>query len=149
MILAAVRDTPYNIMLIVHIVTAAVGIAPAFIHPLLTNQMDNDSSRGRMVGLMARNNMRIYGSALVVSGLVGFGLSGMSDDVYPMSDPWISAGMAAWIAMVGILHAMIVPAEKAVADGNDSAEKKLNIGVALFTVLAVVQVIIMVTKPGA
>ena len=38
MIFAAVDDTGYNIVLLLHIVSAMAAFAPAFVHPLLTKQ---------------------------------------------------------------------------------------------------------------
>ncbi|MEO0493330.1 MAG: hypothetical protein AAF081_07930 [Actinomycetota bacterium] len=158
--LAAFMDTPYNIMLFLHIVTAFVAFAPAFVHPVLGRQMEQavPGERSTIVELMARNSMRIYGSALVVSGLIGFGVAGMSDDgtgelVYRIADGWLLTAVILWVAMNGLLHAGIVPAERAVAAAgsarDDVAERKLTIAGAIFTVLFLVQIYLMVFKPGA
>lgn len=151
---AAVGDTPYNIMLLLHILTAFAAFAPAFVHPVLAGQMASAgvADRPAVFGLISKNSMRIYGSALIVSGLLGFGVAGMSDEVYKVSQGWLVAAVVIWIAMNGLLHAGIVPAEKAIAQagaaGDDAAEKKLAIAGQLITLLFVVQLIIMIWKPG-
>ena len=33
--------------------------------------------------------MRIYGSSLIISGLLGFGVAGMSDEVYKVRQGWL------------------------------------------------------------
>ncbi|MCP4958837.1 MAG: hypothetical protein GY925_06150 [Actinomycetia bacterium] len=153
MIIAAWRDTPYNIVLLLHILTAIMGIAPVFVNTLLAEQMTDHRARAPMIGFMARNNMRIYGTGLIVAGLIGLGLPSMSktgdEALYAMSDSWVAIGFVVWILMVGVMHGLIVPAEKAVSVGDDTAEKKLTVGSGVFTLLAVVELILMVVKPGA
>lgn len=151
---AAIGDTPYNIMLFLHILTAFVGFAPAFVHPIIAGQMDRGSLDGRptVFSFMAQNSMRIYGSAIIVSGLLGFGVAGMSDEVYKVSQGWLVAAVIVWIAINGVLHAGIVPAEKAIAAAgaarDEAAEKKLAIAGAAATLLFLVQLYLMVFKPG-
>lgn len=152
MIFAGIGDTPYNIILILHILTAMAAFAPAFVHPVLSAQMKADgmADRPKVFGYMATNAQRIYGSALIVSGLLGFGVAGMSDDFYKMSQGWLAAAFIIWIGMNGLLHAVIRPSEKAIAaaEGGEADEKKLAIAGVTMTLLLVVQVYLMVWKPG-
>ena len=147
----AINDTPYNIMLFLHILTAVVAMAPAFVNPLLGKRLTDD---GHDISAIARysaeHNQRIYGSALIVSGLLGFGVAGMSDEVFKVSQGWLIAAVLVWIAMNGLLHAVIRPGEKAMADGDRSAElmQKVNVGGGLFTLLFLVQLYLMIFKPG-
>ena len=151
---AAIGDTPYNIMLLLHILTGFVAFAPAFVHPVLAGQMANAglADRPAVFGLISKNSMRIYGSSLIVSGLLGFGVAGMSDEVYKVSQGWLVAAVIIWIAMNGLLHAGIIPAEKAIAEagtsGDVAAEKKLALAGQLITLLFIVQLIIMIWRPG-
>lgn len=147
---AAVGDTPYNIVLFLHILTALVAFAPAVAHPALSTTMQKAGAgeRPAVFGYIAENTMRIYGSALIVSGLLGFGVAGMSDKLYKMSQGWLVVAFIVWIAMNGVLHALIRPGEKGVAEGDADAEKKLALGGGLMTVLFLVQLFVMVFKPG-
>ncbi len=153
MIFSAIGDTPYNIMLLLHILTAMAAFAPAFVHPVLGAQMKADgmADRPKVFGYMATNAQRIYGSSLIVTGLLGFGVAGMSDDVLSMSDGWLAAAFIIWVAMNGILHAVIRPSEKAIAagEGGEANERKLAIAGMAITALLVVQLYLMVWKPGA
>ena len=151
MIIAAVRDTPYNILLLLHIITVIVAFVPAIAHPVMTAQAKNlePQARGQVHGFIARNSMRIYGNALILTGLLGFGLSGMSEDVYPLSATWILASIVLWVLMIGALHGLIVPAERKMAAGDESAKQLVDIGGVVLTVLGLVVLYLMIFKPGA
>lgn len=150
--LAAIGDTPYNILLFLHILTGVVAFAPLFAHPALAAKMKQEqfADRSTVIGYMASFGMKRYGSALIVSGLLGFGVAGLSDEVFKMSQGWLIAAFVVWIAMNGVLHGAILPAERAVAAGTDDhgAEKKLTTAGAVLTLLFLVQLYLMVFKPG-
>lgn len=155
MILADIGDTGYNVMLLLHIVAMFVAFAPAFVHPFIDNDTkDLGSARQAIFTNIAQRGMRIYGAALIVGGLLGFGVAGMSDDgtgelVYRVSDGWVLAAVVLWVAMNGVLHALILPGEKAVAAGDESSTQKVMIGGQLITVMFLVTLYLMVFKPGA
>lgn len=149
MFIAALRDTPYNIVLLLHIVTAMVAFAPAFTRLINQYSESLDSGNQRtVVGFLGANGRKIYAPALIVSGLLGFALSGMSSSVYKMSQGWMIASALLWIAMNGVLHAMILPNEMATADGDASAEAKVNTGGMIITAMLVVMLYLMIWKPG-
>lgn len=151
MILAAPGDTGYDIILLLHILTAMVAFAPAFVHPLLSRQSKAGGAQttSSLLGSIADNGRKIYAPALILTGLLGFGVAGMSDDVYSVGDGWVIAAIVVWIAQNGILHALILPGERAWADGDSDAEAKVSLGGGLITALLVLQLILMVFKPGA
>lgn len=155
MLLADIGDTPYNIMLLLHILAMFVAFAPAFVHPFIDNDTRGMSdARQRIFSGIAQRGMRIYGAALIVGGLLGFGVAGMSDDgtgelVYSVSDSWIWPSVVLWIAMNGVLHGMILKGEKAVAAGDESSVKTVALGGQLITVMFLVTLYLMVFKPGA
>lgn len=151
MILAAVGDTGYDIVLVLHILAVTVAFAPAFVHPLLANQSKaygGDASQ-RLLGSIVGNGRMIYAPALIVAGLLGFALAGMSDDVYSVGDGWMIAAIIVWIAQNGVLHAVVLPGERAWARGDTTVESRVALGGGIITILLVVQVILMVFKPGA
>ncbi len=150
MILAVIGDTPYNIVLFLHILTAIVAFAPAFVHPILGNQSKSvdAAERSRWLGFMVQNGRRVYAPALIVTGLLGFALQGMSDGVWEFGQAWIILAVIVWIAMNGILHALILPSEQALAGGDERAESRLAISGATITVLLLVMLYLMIWKPG-
>lgn len=159
MLIAAIGDTPYNIVLFLHVLSAFVAFAPAFVHPFLGEQTKalDHSNRAAVMGFIVKNGRRVYAPALILTGLFGFGLPSLSEDdggiaVYEFSDGWIIAAIVIWIAMNGVLHAVVLPSERAMADGGDgveAAEKRMTAGGATITLLLVVMLYLMVFQPGA
>lgn len=148
--IAAYDGTGFKIVLFLHILTALVAFSPAFVHPLLANQTKgfDATARGKVLGLLAGNGRRIYAPALILTGLFGFAMQGMSDGVIEFSQTWFWMAVVVWIAMNGILHAMLLPAERAVAGGDESAVKKVDTAGIIMTVLLLVMLYLMVFKPG-
>ncbi|MEM9465943.1 MAG: hypothetical protein AAGA90_11250 [Actinomycetota bacterium] len=145
--LAAIGDTPYNIMLFLHIVSAMIGFAPIFVQPILIGR----GGSSELFETLAHKTMRVYGNAIVFSGLIGFGVAGLSDKVYRVRQPWLIAAVVVWIGIVGAVHAGVVPAERAIAEGNgrdEAAEQKLRRSTGVVTALFLVQIYLMVFKPG-
>ena len=98
MLYAAIGDTPYNIMLLLHVLTAFAAFAPVFVHPILTAQSRSldAENRGRLLTAVAGNGRKIYAPALLVTGILGFGVAGMSkipgtDELaWKMSQGWLT-----------------------------------------------------------
>ncbi|MCQ3814496.1 MAG: hypothetical protein KTU85_08790 [Acidimicrobiia bacterium] len=149
MTFAAVGDTGYNVLLFLHVVAMFVAIAPTFVYPFLARDTNGDYSVRRSIYAgIAKRSMRIYGSALVLGGLLGFGVSGLSDETYPLNDAWLLISIVVWVAMNGVLHAVVFPAEKAIADGDEPNTQKAEAGSAVITVLFLVSLFLMIFKPG-
>ncbi len=148
--IAAVGDTTYNVFALLHILSAMVAFAPAFVAPFVGARLTAlpAAERSAVWGFFQANSRRVHGPALIVTGILGFGLSGMSEGVYALSKGWLLASIVIWIAMNGILHAVIVPAERALAGGDDSAKSRIDQSGALMALLLVVMLYLMVFKPG-
>lgn len=145
-----IGDTTYNIVLLLHILAAFVAFAPAFVHPLLTAQTRSadPAMQTRLLAFVVQNGRRVYAPALILTGLLGFGLQGLSDGVWEFSQTWMSLAVVVWIAMNGILHAVIIPTERAMADGDHTNAGRLNIAGPALTVLLIVMLYLMIWKPG-
>ena len=98
--------------------------------------------------MIAGNGRRIYAPALILTGLFGFAMQGMSDGVIEFSQTWFWLAIVVWIAMNGVLHAVLLPAERAVAGGDESAAKRVDAGGMILTALLLVMLYLMVFKPG-
>ncbi len=149
MILAQVGGTGYNILLFLHVVAIFVALSPTFVYPFLARDTNGDYSvRRTLYTGIAKRSMRIYGSSLIVGGLLGFGVAGLSDEVYQLSDGWLVASVIAWLAMNGVLHAMVIPAEKAIVDGDEPNTKKAETGSLIISLLFLLSLYLMIFKPG-
>lgn len=150
MYLAAVGDTPYRLVLLLHILTAMAAFAPAFAHPFLTNQSKSlgDAGHRGVMGFLVVNGRRIYAPALIVTGLLGFGLQGMSSGTWKFDQAWMIGALIVWLAMNGVLHALVIPNESEMAEGEAGAQKMVDAGGALLTVLLLIMLYLMIFKPG-
>ncbi len=149
-IFAGVGDTPYNVMLLLHILTAMAAFAPAFTYAVVEAQLGSEdaSIKSWAYAKFARNGRMVNSPALLISGLLGFGVAGLSDKVYSMSQGWLIAAFIVWIAMNGVVHAVLLPGERALADGDTSAQGKVNLAGGLTGVLLLIQLVLMIWKPG-
>jgi uncharacterized membrane protein len=148
--LAEIGSTGYDIMLFLHIACVLVAMAPAFTHPLIERQSRSldPSSRTAVLGFIGQNSRRVYAPALILVGLFGFGLVGMSDEVWEFGQTWIWLSIVIWVAMNGVLHGLVLPGEKAAGAGDESAVKKVELGGQILTVMLIVMLYLMVFKPG-
>lgn len=150
MMLVMVRDTGYNLVLVVHILAVVIAFAPAFVHPILVRQTRNHdlTDRFKIISLMQANGQRIYAPALAVAGILGFTLTGMSEQLYQLSQLWLWLSAVSWLAMNGILHAVILKAEGQMANGDTAAERRAEIGSGAISLLFILTLTLMIFKPG-
>lgn len=152
MLLAAMRDDAYNVVLFIHILSFLVGFAPATLSPLLGRYLERNvgpEAVQTFSEFSATYTKRFVLPALVVLPLTGIGMIMMSDDAIEMSDAWVSAAFAIWLALGGVVSAMILKGEKAVAAGDMSKAKLIETGGKIATVLLLAILYVMVFKPGA
>jgi uncharacterized membrane protein len=149
-ILAAIDSTGYKALLFLHILAVIVAFAPNFVWPFVAVKLRKAGKpTGPVIGEMAGGNtLKVHGPALVLAGVFGFGLVGMSDKAIEFSDAWISAGMLVWFLMLGVLFGLMLPAEKRAAAGDASAEKVTSMAGGLLHLLLAAELYIMVFQPG-
>ena len=150
MAFAATTGTGYKIMLLIHILSAFVAFAPAFVWPFVSMRL---RQTGEPVGptlsrLAGGNSLKIHGPAFVVTGFVGFGLAGMSDKLYTMSQAWLSIAAVLWFVGMGIFFGILHPAEQKAAQGDAKAEKQIAMFSGILHLIVVVALYLMIWKPG-
>lgn len=150
MVLADISSGLYKLLFLGHIVTFLVAFAAAVIHPILSVQVkdDGEGALQRLAAHMAANGRRIHFPALILTAAFGIGLVLVSDDVWGFDQAWISLAFLVWIAMCGIVSAMIMPGERKLAAGDLEAEKKIALGGQIVTVLLLIMLYLMIWKPG-
>jgi hypothetical protein len=84
----------------------------------------------------------VYAPALILTGLFGILLIVTSDDAFKFDQTWISLAFLVWIAMNGVFHAIVLPGKRI---GSSSS---VDGGQAIMTALLVVQLYLMIWKPG-
>lgn len=136
-------------LLMLHILSVVVAFSPAVAHTSLLRlgEADGPDVLKRLFGYMARNDRMIYSPALILVGVFGFLLVADQDHI-GFDEPWISAAMLLWFIMNGVLHGMMIPAERKVAAGDDSAQKMVMIAGPVIGLLFLITLYLMVVKPG-
>jgi hypothetical protein len=154
-VLAAWRSDFYNVVLFVHIVAFLVAFAPAVMNPLLANYLKREGDERAMqswAGFTAFFTSRIALSALGVLLLTGIWMIIISDvggeSLYEFSQTWISLAFLVWFAIGGVVSAMILKGEKAMAAGDMSGERLVARGGQIATLLLAVMLYLMIFKPG-
>src|SRR5690606_13878277 len=96
----------------------------------------------------------VYFPALVLSGMFGGALIGLSkpsadaEVLWKAEQTWVWLGITIWLVLCAVVLGVIVPAERKVAAGDLSAQPRVAAAGAVASLLAVVQVGLMVLKPG-
>lgn len=149
--------TMYDIMLLLHIVAVVAAFAPMVVNPVLGARAKKDGAdvEQRVTGYMAKNGRQIHLPALILVGVFGLGLvfsakpDGVDESAWGFDQAWVSISLLVWVAICGVVTGMLLPAERAMAAGDTAAEKKIQIGGQVTTVLFLVMMYLMIFKPGA
>jgi uncharacterized membrane protein len=146
----AFASTSYNIVLFLHILSAVVAFAPGFVNPVLgaLSRQSAPQIAGPLADLQARSTRTLYLPALVAVGVFGTGLVLLSEDSIEFSQIWISISYLGWLAVVGIVGFVLLPAEKALAAGDETAEKRIAMFGGIAHLLFAVVLYCMVFQPG-
>jgi hypothetical protein len=151
MILAAYGDTLFKVLFLGHMLSFVIAFAPAVINPImmakLKGQGDFDALP-KVAGISASNGRQIHFPALVALGGFGIAMVLTSDDVISFGDTWVSLAFLVWLAITGLVSAVMLPGERKMAEGDLSAEKKVEVGGQVITVLTLVMLYLMIWKPG-
>jgi len=152
MILAAWRDSTYNLFLFLHVVAVVITFAPAVINPMLERYFAR--SGGEPVLQSWAGFTSTYTRTFTLGGLGALLLTGivmiiLSDEAIEFSETWISLSFLLWFALGGVISAMVLKGEKQVAAGDLAGAKLIARGGTIATILGLVVLYLMVFKPGS
>lgn len=125
----------YKVFLLLHLGSVVVAFAPVAVALLPGGRRDGLSAT-------AAAGRSVYAPALVAVGLFGALAVVTSDDVWEFSQAWVSLAFLVWIAMNGVLHAMVL------AGHRRADTKRVERGEQLLTALFVLMLYLMIWKPG-
>lgn len=155
MVLAAVSDDAYNAVLVLHVLSVIAGFAPAAINPLMEARIrreEGEAGVARHYRYAVKGSTQVHFPALVLAGVFGGALIGMSKNgdelAWQFEQTWIWLGITIWLALCAIVFALIIPAERKLAAGDASAAPALARAGGIATLLTIVQLYLMVFKPG-
>lgn len=163
--------TLYNIILVLHIAAAIVGLGGMIAHGALNARAFSSKASDARVLLSATQQLTnpahysVYGLFILGLILVSISSSALGDAAaISMGAPWVSASFVVVFAIVGVAHGLIKPAVRSLAESADelddetvmssdagviSLAKKLAIGEGLTQLLVIVGLYLMIWKPGA
>ena len=148
MIFAGIGSTPYRIMLLLHVLAVIVAFGAPFVQPSLYRLSAREGAGGSVAGAQAAATTRVMLPALLVAGVLGFGLAGMSDDVYELSQGWLVAAVVLWLGQAALYVFGIVPALRQVGAGEEVPVKRVSILTGVLHLSLVVMLWLMIWKPG-
>lgn len=146
-VLAAIDSTGYKVMLLIHILAVVIGFAPAWLTPVLM-RLTAAGDKAAADGLES-SILRFSLPGIAIAGLLGFGLVGMSDKTFKLSQPWVSTAVLLWLVLLAVIAFVALPAVKAFRDGDEGARKKLMMSTGITHLILVVMIFLMVFQPGA
>ena len=150
MVLAAVNSFGYRLFFLLHILAIIVAFAPAFVWPFSAARLKKAGKPvGSSIGEMAAgHSLKVSGPAVVLAGLFGFAMVGMSGKAWKFSQTWVSIGMLLWFLAIGVQFGLMGPTEKRAAAGDQTADAKLSMYGGMLHVLLLLLLIDMIWKPG-
>ena len=145
-VLAALNSTGYKIVLLIHVLAVIVGFAPLWLTPVmvrLTAAGDKAAADGLEVSIL-----RFSLPGIGLAGILGFGLAGMSEKYYKMSQTWLSIAAVLWVVLLALLFFVARPAIKAFRDGDAAARGRIMMATGISHLILVVMLYLMIFKPG-
>ena len=136
-------STGYQILGLLHILTAIVVFGPMLVYP--TIRASGGSAR------LAQIHTRMTVPALVLLWVFGMGLAGMSkpegsdEIIFEMSQAWLILAIVDWLILLAVAWFLIRPA---ITDTSETAEKRFQAGVGITHIGMVIGLILMIWKPG-
>ncbi len=145
-VLAAIDSTGYKIVLLLHILAVVVGFAPAWFTPIMGRLI---ASGDKEAGVQLEASiLRFSLPGIAIAGLLGFGLAGMSDKIYKMSQTWLSLAALLWIVLLLVVVFVARPAVKALAAGDMAARSRVMAATGVTHLVLIVMLYLMIFKPG-
>jgi uncharacterized membrane protein len=160
--MGALAVTFYEVVLAIHILAVVAAFGVTFAWPVLLAQAQRTDVRdlAALHRFQALLSGRLVTPAMVVVLVAGVYLA---TDRWSLGDPWISATFAILIVLFGLVGAVLTPTERRLAELADrdaaagagrspeysAAAQRYALFGGLASLLVVVAVFVMVTKPGA
>jgi hypothetical protein len=148
-------NTGYKVLLLLHLLAVVIAFGPWFLNgllPGLARRKGGEVGAGihaarfevSRMSQYAMYGVIVFGAATVGAASKGTGLT--------MGKPFIWVSALLWLVIVGVMHGMVLPAQKSLAGSGTTADSALlqreSIGVAIINVLVVVVLYLMVFEPG-
>jgi uncharacterized membrane protein len=151
MVLAVLRQDNflYQLIYLLHIGAVVSAFSGVMVSTRFQAAGRGDAATGRTVGaVLADLTTKMHVPALAASGLFGILLVVLSDEVYEFSQTWISLAFLVWFALLGVMWFLLRPAQRKAATGDADGAKKVSMFTGIVHLLFLVQLVVMIWKPG-
>jgi uncharacterized membrane protein len=155
----------YRIVLLLHIAASIVAFGGLIANGVFNARAFNGpAGEGGVILDATRTVSKLAEYALYAILPLGIVLIAVSDDAFGFGDPWVSASFVVWFGVVGVIHGLVRPAVRTMAERTQAvgstdrlatddeaiaASRKLMIGETLTQILLAAALILMIWKPGA
>ncbi len=143
----------YKVFLALHLLSVVVGFGPWFLNGLVPARAANvEAGEGR-----ALNHANLQVSTIsqyAIYGVIVFGaatLGSAHKHTIDFGDAFIYVSIILWVAIVGVLHGLILPAQRELAAGSGDRRaltQRQSLGAALLNLLVIIAIVLMVWEPG-
>lgn len=143
----------YQVFLALHLLSVVVGFGPWFLNGLVPARAANvEAGEGR-----ALNHANLQVSTIsqyAIYGVIVFGaatLGSAHKHTIDFGDAFIYVSIILWVAIVGVLHGLILPAQRELAAGSGDRRaltQRQSLGAALLNLLVIIAIVLMVWEPG-
>ena len=143
----------YKVFLTLHLLSVLVGFGPWFLNGLIPARAAN-AEAGEARALSGANLRVSTISQFAIYGVIVFGaatLGSAHKHTIDFGDAFIYVSIILWVAIVGVLHGLILPAQRELAAGTGdrpSLTQRQSLGAALLNLLVIVALVLMVWEPG-
>ena len=143
----------YKILLALHLVSVVVGFGPWYLNGLIpARALGAEPAEGRALSsanlqVSTISQYGIYGVLIFAAAALGSAHKHTID----FGDTFIWLGILIWVAIVGVLHGLVLPAQRGLAAGTGdraTLTQRQSLGVALMNLLVLVALVLMVWEPG-
>jgi len=156
--LAAVDSTSYQIVLVLHLLAVVIGLGAVTLGAVFAAQVRRNPGPGARLLVETQVRMtKLAGWFVLAIPVFGFGLVGLSDHAYSLSQSWVWQSLVVWVLVMGVLHGMVLASGRkllAALDGAGSAEpaavaglvQRLAVGTGLVGLLTILGIVRMVFR---
>jgi hypothetical protein len=143
----------YKVLLVLHLLAVVVGFGPWFLNGLLpARALHRDAGEAKAISGANLQVSTISQYAIYGVFVFGFGTLGLAHKhTIKFGDTFVWLSLILWVAIVGVLHGVVLPAQRQLADGSGdraSLTQRQSLGAAAINLLILVAIVLMVFEPG-
>jgi len=143
----------YKVLLLLHLLSVVIGFGPWMLNGLLPRwALARSAEEGQAVNGAAFRISNISQFAIYAAFIFGFATLGSAPShTIKASQAWVWISILCWIAIVGVMHGLALPAQRQLRDGQGdraAVTQRLSVAAGIINLLVIVAIVMMVFEPG-